>query len=473
MTPTVEQLAIVTAAKTTKDNLIISALAGAAKTSTLVLLGKALPSTMILCLAFNKRIAVEMKDRLPGNCESMTLNSLGHRVWGQFTGKRLSVNTRKNYEILSGLCEGLKGQEKEEAYEIFSDVLKTIGIAKSSGYVPTGHYPDARGLCGDDDFFAGLEEEVSPLQEKLIRDTCLESIRQGFEGKIDFDDQILLPTIFRARFPQYPVVMIDEAQDLSELNHATLKLLAKNRLIAVGDECQAIYGFRGAHENSMSELEKTFAMRKLILSVSFRCPISVVEAARWRAPHMQYPEWAKPGKVETLESWGPDDIPESAAIICRNNAPIFSLALKLIRAKRRPEIIGNDVGKNLVKIMRKFGDSTLSRENVLTAINEWEKAKLAKSRSKKSVRDQAECLRVFAYEGNNLGETIAFAETLFAQTGTIKMMTGHKSKGLEFDDVFFLDRHLVGEEQQELNLRYVIITRAKQSLTYINSEDMQ
>jgi len=471
MTPTPEQLAIVAAAKTTKDNLIISALAGAAKTSTLILIGKALSSTSILCLAFNKRIAVEMAERLPGNCQSMTLNSLGHRVWASTINKRLVVNTGKNYEILSKLCEDLKGQEKEQAFEQFADILKAVGHGKSAGYIPTGHFPAAARLMDDSDFFSSLEEEPSRLFEDLVRATTLESLRLGFDGTIDFDDQILLPTVFKSAFPQYPLVMIDEAQDLSALNHATLRRLARKRLIAVGDECQAIYGFRGAHSDSMQCLKQEFSMSELRLTVSFRCPIKVVEEARSRAPHMQYPSWAIPGEVHHLSTWNTNAIPDSTAIICRNNSPIFSLALKLIRAKRRPEIIGNDIGKNLIKILKKLGDPGLSKKAVLTAINDWEEAKLKKSRAKVSTRDQAECLRVFADNGNTLAEIIAFAEALMAQTGPIKMMTGHKSKGLEFDDVFFLDQDLIKlSEPQERNLLYVIQTRAKKSLTYITSD---
>jgi len=63
-------------------------------------------------------------------------------------------------------------------------------------------------------------------------------------------------------------------------------------------------------------------------------------------------------------------------------------------------------------------------------------------------------------------------------TGPIKMMTGHKSKGLEFPAVFILDRHLLrilddGEgssKNQDRNLLYVMQTRAQKVLTYITTE---
>src|SRR5690242_16587497 len=97
--PTPEQAAIVEAARSTKSNLLVSALAGAAKTSTLVLIAEALPGQEILCLAFNKKIATEMKERLPNWCTAMTLNSLGYRAWGAFLRKRLIVDDRKVYNL--------------------------------------------------------------------------------------------------------------------------------------------------------------------------------------------------------------------------------------------------------------------------------------------------------------------------------------------------------------------------------------
>jgi len=469
--PTEEQLAIVAAARDTDENLLISALAGAAKTSTLVLIARALPKTNMLCLSFNKKIATEMQERLPSNCTSMTLNSLGHRVWADTIGKRLNVNTKKNYEILSALIADLSKEEQAEAFETMSDLLRAIESGKTCGYVPNNTFERARPLMTDEAFFdEWLDEEPSALARYLIRETSLRSIKLAQQGVIDFNDQLLMPTVFPASFPAYPLVLVDEAQDLSALNHAMLGKLARKRLIAVGDENQAIYGFRGAHQDSMSLLEHTFSMRRHLLSISFRCPISVVEAARWRAPHMLYPEWAKPGSVTHLGQWSSDDVPQDAAVICRNNAPLFAQAIRFIKAKRYPELVGNDIGKNLVKIMKKFGPSDLPRDKAEAKLARWLKNRLTKARDKGPVTDQAECISIFLSEGETLGAAITYAEGLFAMAGPIKMMTGHKAKGLEFNNVFFLDPHLCRDKGQDNNLRYVIITRAKETLTYVDSE---
>lgn len=471
MTPTHEQLAIIDAAKNTTDNLLISALAGAAKTSTLILVAESLKSVPTLCLAFNKKIAEEMKERLPGNCEAMTLNSLGHRAWGSALGKRLILDTSKTYNLLTAHIASFRGDDKSLAYERFNELMQAVDFAKTRGWIPEGTFTYAKRLLTDDEYSAILPEELSDFEFDLVRKIVGESIHQSLQGTIDFNDQILMPTLFpNASFTLFPLVLVDEAQDLSELNHKMLQKLAKKRIIAVGDACQAIYAFRGASTSSMKDLKDRFQMKEFTLSISFRCPIAVVKAAQWRAPHMRWPEWAKEGTVRTLTSWNVHDLPDNAAIICRNNAPLFRQALALLKARRYPQLIGNDIGKNLLKIMKKFGSSSMPKAEVIENIVKWKMAKLAKTRSPGSIHDQADCMLLFAEEGDNLGDALAYAEHIFNARGPIQLMTGHKSKGLEFDHVFILDKHLIGDSQQEDNLRYVMQTRAKQTLTYVDSE---
>lgn len=470
-TPTEEQLAIVDAAKNSNDNLLVSALAGAAKTSTLVLIAEAQKSKPMLCLAFNKKIATEMEERLPGNCTSKTLNGLGHAAWGSFLGKRLILNTKKTYDLVLGEIQALRGEDKDFMYSVMSETMKMVDSAKTAGYVPTGRYELAKGLMDDDELFNWFDEEPDELQFKIIKSVYLASMDKAMKGEIDFNDQILMPTVMPAQFPQFPVVLVDEAQDLSALNHKMLRKIAKGRLIAVGDECQAIYGFRGAHQDSMRLLQETFNMKKLILSISFRCPQSIVKHAQWRAPHMRWPEWAKEGVINTKATWDNTTIPDHAAVICRNNAPLFRMAMRLLKAGRYPQLIGNDIGKSIVKQMRKFGVPQIPQDQVFIAINSWKEEKLKKSRSPGSVHDQAACMMVFAEQGRDLGEAIAYAEHIFASNGPIQLMTGHKSKGLEFEDVFILDRKLINiQEGQEKNLLYVMQTRSKNTLTYIETE---
>lgn len=87
--------------------------------------------------------------------------------------------------------------------------------------------------------------------------------------------------------------------------------------------------------------------------------------------------------------------------------------------------------------------------------------------------DIADCMVVFASFGQTLGQAITYAEHLFKMQGTIQLSTGHKAKGLEWDTVYHLDPWLLSEHEQDLNLRYVITTRAKERLFEVNSLDIQ
>lgn len=470
MTPTPEQLAAISAATSDDRNLMISALAGAAKTSTLIMIAKALPSTRILALAFNKAIATEMQERLPVNCDAVTMNALGHRVWSDSISKRyLNVAGGKMYGIMKELVEALPAKEKDEAYDSFSDTLRALDKAKTVGYIPDGIYTNSKRLQDDQEFFSLLPEEPTDLQISLIRRAMQISLDQAMAGTIDFNDQILMPTVFHGAFPSYPLVLIDEAQDLNPLQHRMLGKLARKRLIAVGDRNQAIYGFRGADQNSMDKLQLQFDMTELTLSVSFRCPRAVVREARWRAPHMQWPEWAEEGEVLKPLRPAISSIPDGAAIICRNNAPLFAMALKLLAAGRFPEIVGKDLVKNLLKILERLIKKASTRDELLAAIDKYEEVKTEKSRDRDSLSDQCECLRIFARAANTARGAYAFAESILSRGGHIKLMTGHKAKGLEFDHVFFLDQFRINlDYEQDRNLQYVIQTRAKKTLTYIN-----
>ena len=473
-TPTEEQLAIVQAASATSDNLLVQALAGAAKTSTLILIAEALSSVSILALAFNKKIQLEMEQRLPSNCKAMTLNGLGHRTWMEATGRRLVLETDKGYKIMTELISALPQRERSDAFERFSELLKIVAFGKQCGYIPSGHYDRAKRLMNDDEFFSHIEQRLTATEERLVREATLESLAQALVGKIDFDDQILMPTVFHGAFPRFPLVLVDEAQDLSLLNHATLaKLVGTRRLIAVGDSRQAIYGFRGAHEDSMAKLAESFSMKEMVLSMSFRCPEEIVKHAQWRAPHMK--AFRPGGSVTYLDHWTAAEIPEHAAILCRNNAPLFSLAIKMLKAGRHVEVANADIAKGLLKIMTKFGDKSTPQTVILDCISSWlakEKSKV-KPRAYAGLEDRAECMQMFALQGQTLGDAIAYINHLINSTGSVKLLTGHKSKGLEFDNVFILDEQLIGTEDQDPNLRYVMQTRAKKELAYISSEDYQ
>jgi len=193
---------------------------------------------------------------------------------------------------------------------------------------------------------------------------------------------------------------------------------------------------------------------------------------------MQYPKWAVEGKINAPAEWSSSDINDGSAVICRNNAPLFALAFRLIRAGRGVTVVGSDIGPALVKALKKLGPEDMTYEQASKFVDAWEAERLRKAKGKAATKDKAECLRVFLSVGGNLAGAIAYAESIFRSTGPIQLLSGHKSKGLEWDNVFHLDPSRIPSpfaegadaQEQELNIRYVIETRAKLTLTLIEME---
>ncbi len=473
-----EQLAIFAETANTQDNLMIEAAAGAAKTTTLVELSKLLRGS-VLCLAFNKKIADEMTERMPKTVDAKTLNSLGHRIWGQATGKRLSLSDGKIVGILREVMEDYKGEEEEHLRENFSDIVNICKGSKNHGHVPDSIAAKLGSkvspLMTDRDFYEMLPEEPSELVWEVALRVITKSFEAALNGAIDFADQLLMPTVMKCMFPSYENILVDEAQDLSELNHVMLRKLVKRRIIAVGDSKQAIYAFRGAHTEGMPLLAERFNMRVLHLSTTFRCPEAICEHIRWHMPRIKAWEGNpnNPGEVRRMAQWAISDIPDGAAVICRNNAPLFAFAIKMIRSGRRPYVWGNDVAAALVKSLESLGAGTMKRADALKALSRYhaeKERKLKKESAKANLADRVLCMKIFIDDAETLAGAIKLAENVLNSKGKVDLATGHKSKGHEWQEVFFLDSFLIGDDGQENNLRYVIATRARRRLTYIDGE---
>jgi hypothetical protein len=233
--PTDEQQAIISAAGRSPDSLMISALAGCAKSTTLEM---AAPQIRVpaLALAFNKKIASELADRLPGNFVTKTMNGLGHGAWLRQlpAGAKLELDDRKLGKLVSQIAH----QRKVELSGDQWDGLRQLASkAMQLGIVPAecskdGAFP---GLLPDtEDNWLSAADEVGLLRDdaellwELAREVVVENIALARKGIISFDDQVYAPTLLGGKFPQFPVVFVDEAQDLSPLNHEMLRLSTRS-----------------------------------------------------------------------------------------------------------------------------------------------------------------------------------------------------------------------------------------------------
>ena len=464
--PTDEQSHILDLATRTDDNIMIDALAGCGKTSTLEMIERAVKTRPILYLVFNKRNAEEAEKRMLSTTSVRTFNSMGHRVWAKHIQRnQLKLDPKKSATILREIIDQVPRRDQGPFWEVYWDVINAVGMAKAVGYVPTGKYPQAKHLTSKEAFHACLEEKPDDLTTDLVDAVLCQSIKGAYDGYIDYNDQLYMPTLFGGTFPKFPLVKVDEYQDLSPIQHCMLDRLVSGRIIGVGDPWQNIYAFRGAKQGGMVEAKAKFKMTSATLSTSFRCPSEIVKNARWRVPHFKYIK--EGGYVERLEQPVAEGISEHATIICRNNAPLFRVAFRLLSMGRSVSVAGSDLGPKLVALLRRMGPENLSRSAVLGAIDNWEQEKT--TRESKTAADMAACMRVFAEHGDTLGQAISYADHLFQQKGTTRLLTGHKAKGLEFETVYFLDEFLLSRDEQDLNLNYVISTRSQNNLLYIDS----
>lgn len=512
MNLTEEQQIIVEALKR-GDNTMVKAYAGCAKTTTIEAASKAMKHQPTLAVAFNVKIKKELERRLPAHFEVKTLNGLGHSAWSKTIGRRLTLDEKKLGKLITQLAKDMR---LDLTTEQWIAARQLVTGAMQAGLVPS-KYPH-QGLTTDTpenwaDIADRLYLDVAPMMLDFARSALIQSIKLGFDGTISFDDQIYLSTMFNGVFQPYQAVLVDEAQDLSPLNHIQIKRSAgtTGQLGVVGDPLQAIYAFRGADSQSMGKLQD---LRKdwtiLPLTLTFRCPKVVVGRQQAHAPGFRAWHTNPEGQFLSYRNrdmdapWQWSEIvalqatPASPiAIICRNNAPLLSMAFKLIRAGVGCTMLGRDLGKNLIALSKKLLPlDDLPADACVKLINEWAEREtqlaLANDKEEKlaGITDRQECLiAVIESAGvRNAGELRAALDSLFSREyGLVTLATGHKAKGLEWDIVIHLDPFRVPSKyarsmaedgnpaplQQEMNLKYVIETRAKHVLVEANGEDFQ
>jgi superfamily I DNA/RNA helicase len=462
--PTPEQAAILGAVRGSKTNLMIRARAGCGKTSTLELIDS-FGTVPYLLICFNKTIATEASRRMRPATTVRTFNSIGHRIWADFRGKKLKLAPQKILEIYRGIVDDADRSERKHLWTLYDGVKNAVDMARAVGYIPADHAKASKRLVDFASVERRLDETLLAEAHGLVDRILLESIRLAYDGTIDFNDQVYMPALFGGLFPTFPVVLIDEYQDLSPVNRAlAAKLCKHSRQIGVGDEAQAIYEFRGADADAMPRAIEEFSMAVLPLSTSFRCPSAITANVHWHVNDIRSSR--EGGIVETLSSFS--NLQGESAVICRYNAPLLSLAMTLLGEGHKVDVAGVDIGSRVIKLLTKLGPDSLTQVATLSAIADWQAER--ESLDSKSAADTAECLRVFARHGRTLAQAIAYAEHIFKSTdGEIRFMSGHRSKGLEFDHVYHLDSGRIKPGGQEPNIHYVIDTRPKERLTYISS----
>lgn len=473
-TPSPHQQAIFDWIAKGKGSLLVKAVAGSGKTT-----------SMIMGLRY-----------IPGLKEARAVSARTfHSVGFSAVCKRLGLKTNEVKADGSKLKNLAKTTFSPADYEDYSDfAIRLVSLAKGEGIGPLTS--DTAGawlnLINHHDLFIDADGATEERGVDLARALLRRSNETTTSGSIDYDDMLYLPLLWKLKLWQNDWVIVDECQDTNPVRRAIIKLALRpgGRLIAVGDEKQAIYGFTGASHDAMDLIRHDFNCSELPLTVSYRCPHAVAVKVSPLVPHFSVPEAAIRGEVvslplaEAVKRLGPAD-----AVLCRQTAPLVGLAFRLIAHGIGCHVLGKEIGAGLAALVK--NQRAKGIEHLLAKLQVYCDREIAKHMARgeegkaEGVSDRVACVRTVI---DHLPETcrtipalLAKIEGLFSDAnGVLSLATVHKVKGREFRRVAILRPDLMPSKwarqehqaQQERNLMYVCWTRAQETLIELTDDEI-
>jgi antirestriction protein ArdC/DNA polymerase III epsilon subunit-like protein len=371
--PTDEQRVIIDAIMSGK-NVVVQALAGTGKTSTLVLTAERLklekPDNKILYNVFNKETAEEAQGRMPDNVDSRTSDGLayaqmkGHQKRNQLSGatdlKGRSlleyadyINLFEYYEfepvtVMIRGAEVTLGRNElvptlREAVSKFAisadDTLTEKHFAKKEAYydaVPQVLVDYANRIWDDAREVDGWKPN-SPKLAKISFDTIFKAwainnpqfsnglMPGATSSEAEYKAQKL-------RFNQ--MFMFDEAQDINPVTAKLLKDQENIQKVYVGDSNQAIYAFRGA----VDELNNITGAVELYLTRTFRFgpTIAAIPNRFLTLLGSKKKIIGKPGEDDGVVFEAPGTMEDPTMIIGRTNGALLAEVFEMLAAGKKP-----------------------------------------------------------------------------------------------------------------------------------------
>ncbi len=266
-------------AVTSKEGpILVIAGAGSGKTKTLTyrvarLIEDGIKPENILLLTFTKKAAAEMLSRatlvLDERCEKVaggTFHSFANIILRKYSQL---LKLKNNFTILDKTdCEDIishiVGQlypKKEKRFPKKNTILemysKSINKEIPTRQIIQDEFPQ----------FAHCEDKIIEIHKAYVNYKRENSV-------LDYDDLLLYVKLLlenneslrKTISNQYQYIMVDEYQDTNTLQADVIKLLASehNNIMAVGDDAQSIYSFRGANYRNILDFPKLFYGTKII-----------------------------------------------------------------------------------------------------------------------------------------------------------------------------------------------------------------
>jgi DNA helicase II / ATP-dependent DNA helicase PcrA len=288
--------------------LLVVAGAGTGKTQVitrriayLIQTGKAKPEE-ILALTFTDKAAGEMLDRLDGligwlayRVPVMTFHAFGVQILQRY-GHHGGFSTRAELipkTMKAVLLKQHLSEIKLSYYGVQDDLIDFLEAAVD--YIEMLQNADVD-LDQYRKYVTGIRAKAdlhrldkAEAEDRLKLYELYERLKK-MHGLIDHNDQVTLPLNLLRQKPnvaerlsrQYRYVMVDEYQDTNAAQDALLKAFVpkQGNIFAVGDDDQAIYGFRGAKLSNILEFADYFGVKHpLVLTKNYRSTQPILDTA--------------------------------------------------------------------------------------------------------------------------------------------------------------------------------------------------
>lgn len=476
---------------------IVNAVAGAGKTTTIVEAAKLIFSDGVFC-AFNKHIVDSLQGRLYGTTmRAKTIHAIGMSALSKALNGKAEVDEGKYFKLTRAHVNSYRADfgRDQAAGSPVGDTFTLVKTVKRLAELAMLTLTDPANELAMVQLAHKYGLEYTPAISTAAATVIADGVKMAeFASIISFGDMLYLPYLWQLQPPRVGWVFIDECQDLAPAQlDLVLKLRSSGgRMLFVGDPFQAIQGFAGADDQSFWRIKETTGATELPLSICYRCPTQHIDIARQIVPQMEPKPDAAPGTIEYHGSERLGDlVREGDLILSRMNAPIIAECIKLIERQIPARVRGRDVGADLADLARQIGRKTLDHKtDFLPALADHEahmrdflvKTDASES-SVEALADKCRALRACfagAPDARSSDDLARFIESLFSDDrASVWLSTVHRSKGLEEKRVFILDPGRLGQRrerqqpwefQQEMNLKYVALTRSKDYLGFLDVE---
>lgn len=237
----------------------------------------------IFAVTFTNKAAAEMRHRVE-QLQGMSASGM----WvGTFHG--LAHRLLRNHWKEAKLPQAFQILDSDDQYRLIRRILKSLDLDEAK-WPPKQAQGFINARKDEGKRPSHIDTSRNPIYEQLVRIYTAYEVACQRAGVIDFAE-LLLRTLelirdnesIQAHYEKrFQHIMVDEFQDTNTIQYALIQLLAghKNKVFIVGDDDQAIYGWRGARVENIQRFQKDFPSADVIkLEQNYRSTTTILAAA--------------------------------------------------------------------------------------------------------------------------------------------------------------------------------------------------